>query len=114
MNNRLSKRFLYLQKFFQLIGIINPINVDVVDLGKTLRLSYFENSKILDRKQSGIDISVSSEVLRSMFKYEYGANTVAVNPRRQVYAARPLSKMLWRKFIAKIFFISFLFINKKN
>ena len=85
MNNRLSKRFLYLQKFFQLIGVINPINVDVVDLGKTLRLSYFKNPKILDRKQSGIDISVSSEVLRSMFKYEYGANTVAVNSRCQVY-----------------------------
>jgi hypothetical protein len=85
MNNRLSKRFLYLQKSFQLIGIINPINVDVVDLGRTLRLSYFENPKILDRKQSDIDISVSSEVLRSMFKYEYGANTVAVNSRCQVY-----------------------------
>jgi hypothetical protein len=77
---RMSINFLFLPQFFELIRVIKPINILIIDINKVATISYLRGIKFNDDLAEW-HISTSSEVLSFIFKNDFGFNTTHVNGR---------------------------------
>ncbi len=77
---RMSINFLFLPQLFELIRVIKPINILIIDINKVVTFSYLRGIKF-NNDLAEWHISTSSEVLSFIFKNDFGFNTTHVNGR---------------------------------
>jgi UDP-MurNAc hydroxylase len=76
----INKHFLFLPRLLELIGVIRPMHILIVDLQLVVKLSYFDSDIIVCRDDRW-DMSMSSEVFRFILTNDYGFNSTSVNGR---------------------------------
>ena len=77
---RNSKTWMTILAAVPVLNIFKPIDIRLVDLGKTVRFSFFD--ELRDVEDTGAaDIEMSSDSLSFIFAHEFGFDTLMVNAR---------------------------------
>jgi UDP-MurNAc hydroxylase len=77
---RMSFNFIFLPQFFELVRLIKPIRILIIDMDKVATLSYIKGITFKENLNDW-HISLSAEVFYFIFKNEFGFNTTHVNGR---------------------------------
>ena len=67
-----------MNQILELLGIVKPIVIKILDNSESYRLSYIKGIKQTNENHH---IECSSEVLFSMLKYEYGWDSIKISGR---------------------------------
>ena len=78
---KIRRNFLLFPEILEKLGKIQSILVDIEDLQIQIRLSYINGLQINETLSDSWDIRLSSEVIKFIFDFDFGYNTVAVNGR---------------------------------
>ena len=93
---KISKNFLFLNCFLQIVGYFKPLKILLNDYNQIIYLSYLENVKFLDKNSNNYDIEMNSEMLNFTFLNEFGFNTLLVSAKFK--AVNEISVEKLRKF----------------
>ena len=78
--SRNSRRWMTMLAAIPFLNVFRPVEIRLVDVGKTVRFSFFDELREADDVESP-DIEMSSDSLAFIFANEFGFDTLMVNAR---------------------------------